>query len=300
MTFASLLSKILIMLRKKLNLIFFHLIFVSFVHVGNLRAEGPTVPAPLKNQITQEILKSTATLKKNSPPISEKERNKLEDPELSQYIKDFCPRRNYLYLKAKWDEGLKIHNERMEIVKKKGAEAAKWRTLNVGKNSFVPLSSAPFEGQGSQPVSPPSLSNLKTFLDQRLREIYPFCDFEMTRQPQQVSNKIIQERKIYLKDLALVSPEQVLDSEMIELKIFDPVQTARRLETHVVVIAHGYKIRFQAPGKNILRRPIRLAFLVKLLKSGYYLVDMQELSANPRVVLPGSEIQRPKMDAYSM
>ncbi len=290
------------MLQERINLTFFHLIFASIAFGDPAwgAPEAAPVSQELKQEIAKEILKSAPELKKNAPLVSEQERKKIEDPELSQYIKDFCPNRNYLYLKAKWEEGLKINNQRMEMVKKDGAQAAKWKSLNVGKNSFVPQATAGFDAQSSQAVSVPSLSNLKIFLDQRLREIYPRCDFEMTRRPQMVSDKIIQERKIYLKDLTSVNPEQVLDSEMIELKVFDPVQTIRRSDTHLVITAHGYKIRFEAPGKNIVRRPVRLAFLVKLLKSGFQLVDLQELTPNPKVNLPASEIHRPKMDSYSM
>lgn len=288
---------------KNLKLIFFLLIFTSFVcgQVGFAgAAEKDLPPEELKNEIVKEILKSAPELKKTAPAITEEERKKIEDPELSQFIKDFCPNRNYISLKVKWDQGTKLYNRRMEIVKNRGPEAAQWKSLNLGNNSFVPLSSAAFETRQNQNISVPSLSNLKTFLDQRLREIYPQCDFEMTRKPQMVSDKIINERKMYLKELSRANPEQVLDSEMIELKVFDPIRTDRKSLVYLIVTAHGYKIRFQAPGKNIIRKPIRISFLVKSVKTDFFLSDIQELHPDPKVNLPSSEIQRAKMDAYSM
>lgn len=281
--------------------IFFHLLFVAFVFGQQTLANDDKKINEIKREMVNEIIKAAPDLKIGAPSISDEQRNKLEDPEFSQFIRDFCPRMSYLPLKAKWDQNIKAYNEKMEIVKKKGAAAVNWRSLNLGQNSFVPLSSAPFENSRSHQVGVSSLNELKSFLDNRLREIYPQCDFKMTQKPQLTSQKIIQDRKLYLRDLARANPEQVLDSEMVELKIFEPVQAAtNKSMLFINVVAHGYKIRFEAPGRNIIRKPFKIIFSVKILKSGYYLRDLQELNPDSRVSLPPSEIQRAKMDKYGL
>ncbi|MEK6774396.1 MAG: hypothetical protein AABY64_10670 [Bdellovibrionota bacterium] len=286
---------------KILNLIFFHLIFISFVFSTLAKADQEKEAKELRKEIVKEILKTAPELKIGAPAISDEHRKQLEDPELSRFIKEFCPRMNYLTLKTKWETNTKIYNQRMELVKKDGAQAVKWRTPNLGQNSFSPFSSARFEGVRSQQISVPSLQNLKVFLDQRLREIYPHCDFTMTRKPQFTGDKIIHDRRLYLKDLSMSHPENVLDSEMIELKLFDPIQAAdRKSIVFINVTAHGYKIRFQAPGKNIIKSPVKLVFSVKILKSGFFLRDMQELNPDSGVALPSSEIQRAQMDSYAL
>lgn len=281
--------------------IFFCLIFNSFFFASPANADQERKIKDLKKEIVQEIIKAAPDLKIGAPSISEERLHKLEDPEFSQYIKEFCPNMNYQTLKTKWDQNIKVYNQKMDLVKKKGAAAVNWRAPNLGKNSFTALSGAAFENNYTQQISVPSLVDLKTFLDNRLREIYPQCDFKMTRQPQSMSQKIINERKFYLKDLSKAHPERVLDSEMVELKVFDPpIAGSSKSMRYVNVVAHGYKIRFEAPGKNIVRSPLKVIFSIKLLNSGYYLRDMQELNPDSKVTLPPSEIQRAKMDKYTL
>ena len=281
--------------------IFFCLIFNSFFFVKPANADQERKIKELKKEIVQEIIKAAPDLKIGAPSISEERLRKLQDPEFVQYINEFCPKMNYQSLKIKWDQNIKVYNQKMDLVKKKGAAAVNWKAPNLGKNSFAALSGAAFDSNSTQQISVPSLVDLKTFLDNRMREIYPQCDFKMTREPQFVSQKIINERKFYLKDLAKAYPERVLDSEMVELKIFDPpVAGSSKSMRYVNVVAHGYKIRFEAPGKNVIRAPFKIIFSIKILNSGYYLRDLQELNPDSKVSLPPSEIQRAKMDKYTL
>jgi len=294
------------------KLLFFLLISAAFISATSAlagaqeaAAQNPTSQPrnlkEMKKEIAEEILKSANDLKMAVPATSDEQRKLLEDPELSSFIKEFCPRKNFLSLKVKWQDAVKSYSEKIDLMKKQGPQAVKWKALNLGQNTFVPRESAPFAPSQARGISVPFLASLKAFLDQRLREVYPHCDFKMTRKPQMMSDKIVQDRLLYLRDLSSVNPEQVLDSEMIEMKMYEPVQAADfKNNTLIIFSVYGYKIRFQAPGKTIHRKPIKMVFSVKVLKNGFFLRDMQEVVPSARISIPATEIHRAKMDDYPL